>query len=238
MEGARVMAKVVMDRELKEGRLLTRENRFVAKVELEGEEVIAYVPNPGRMEELMIPGTKVFVAHYPKANRKTEYSLLLVDYNDNLISIDSHLTNRLVENALLEGDLVQFRGYEEIKPEYTYGNSRLDFYLRGKGKKCLIEVKSATLVEEGVAKFPDAPTKRGRRHLDELIKAHQEGYRVAVIFIIQRADAYKFTPHQRIDLKFAEKLKEAAENGVEIYAYNCNISTTEVSINQTVEVDV
>ncbi|WP_218059021.1 DNA/RNA nuclease SfsA [Orenia metallireducens] len=232
------MARVVMDRELKEGRLIIRENRFVAKVDLKGQEVKAYVPNPGRMEELMIPGTKVFVAHYPKAQRKTDYSLLLVEYNDMLISIDSHLTNKLVENALLEGTLSQFRGYEEIRAEYTYGNSRLDFYLRGKDKKCLIEVKSATLVEEGVAKFPDAPTKRGRRHLDELIKAYQEGYRVAVIFIIQRNDAYKFIPHQRIDLKFAEKLKEATENGVEVYAYNCTVTTREVSIDQEVEVDV
>ncbi|WP_018247258.1 DNA/RNA nuclease SfsA [Orenia marismortui] len=231
------MALVELD-ELQEGKLISRENRFVAKVELDGKEVVAYVPNPGRMEELMLPKTKVYLAHYPNTNRKTEYSLLLVKYNNTLVSIDSHLTNKIVEKSLLEEDLEEFTGYSEIKGEYSYGKSRLDFFLKNGEEKCLVEVKSATLVENGVAKFPDAPTKRGRRHLDELIKAKKEGYRVGVIFIIQRDDAYKFIPHQRIDLKFAEKLKEAIEKGVEVYAYNCNISKKAVELNHRVDVEI
>lgn len=230
------MATIKMDQKLQEGRLIARENRFVAQVKLDEQEIRAYVPNPGRMEELMVPGTRCFLAHYPGGDRKTKYDLLLMEYQDRLVSINSHLPNKLVNKALQEKEIVSFKDYDQIKPEYSYGNSRLDFFLHNKVEKALIEVKSATLVEDRIAKFPDAPTKRGRRHLDELMLAKEEGYRAAVIFIIQRDDARKFTPNQRIDLKFADKLKEAAANGVEIYAYNCNVTLEGISLKEQVEV--
>lgn len=132
----------------------------------------------------------------------------------------------------------EINDYIDIKAEYTYGKSRLDFYLDGEGGEYLLEVKSATLVEDGVAKFPDAPTERGRRHLDELIQAKKEGYRVGVIFIIQREDAFQFTPHRRIDLAFGDKLEEAAKAGVEVYAYNCKLDKERIYLNEQVEVRV
>ncbi len=232
------MTVIKSEQKLQEGRLISRENRFVAIVELDGQEVRAYVPNPGRMEELMVLGARVFLSYHPEDNRKTKYNLLLVEYNDRLISIDSHLPNKLVAKALNERCLAEFSDYDRVKAEYNYGNSRLDFLLEGQKHNTLIEVKSATLVEEGVAKFPDAPTKRGRRHLDELIAAKREGYQAVVIFIIQRDDAIKFVPHQRIDLKFAKKLKEAVNKGVKAYAYNCQISTEEVSLNQAIPIEL
>ena len=230
------MAKVKFE-DLVAGKLVERENRFVAQVQLEDKKVRAYVPNPGRMEELMVPGTEVFVYHVPQKDRKTKYNLSLVSYNDRLVSINSQLPNQLILKALNNQELSPYKEYTNIKAEHNFGNSRLDFYLQG-AEDVLIEVKSATLVENKVAKFPDAPTKRGRRHLDELIKARAEGYRAGVIFVIQRDDADKFIPHRRIDLKFADKLKEAEEAGVEIYAWNCEVDLDGIELKEDVNVEV
>ena len=233
------MAVITRGQQLQSGKLVNRENRFVAQVRLDNDQLItAYVPNPGRMEELMIPGSKVLVGHYPSKSRKTEYDLLVVEYNDTLVSIDTRIPNQIVELALNNKEIPEFKNYSKIKPEYTYGNSRLDFLLENKQEKCLIEVKSVTLVENKVAKFPDAPTKRGRRHLEELIAAKKQGYRTAVIFIIQRNDAREFIPHDRIDLKFAEKLRKAKNSGVEIYAYDCQITEQKIRFNIPVNVNV
>ena len=230
------MAKVEFEN-LKQGKLIERENRFVAQVQLAEKQVKTYVPNPGRMEELMVPGTEVYVYHVAQKDRKTEYNLALVNYQDHLVSINSQLPNQLILKALEKQELSPYEDYTEIKAEHSFGNSRLDFYLPG-AEEVLIEVKSVTLVEEKIAKFPDAPTKRGRRHLGELIEAVNQGYRAGVVFVIQRDDAQQFEPHQRIDLKFAEKLKEAQEAGVEIYAWNCKVDLEGIAIKDQVVVEV
>ena len=219
------------------GELIERKNRFVAEVKLSEKIITAYVPNPGRMEELMVPGTEVFVYHVSDKERKTDYNLSLVSYKDQLVSINSQLPNQLFLNALEEQELAPYAAFNKIKAEHSYGDSRLDFYLPGR-KEVLIEVKSVTLVEDRIAKFPDAPTKRGRRHLSELIKAVKDGYRAGVNFVIQRSDVDKFKPHQRIDLEFAEKLKAAKEAGVEVYAWSCEVNLTEIELLEEIAVEL
>ncbi|MBM7555484.1 DNA/RNA nuclease SfsA [Halanaerobacter jeridensis] len=230
------MARVEFEN-LEQGELIERENRFVAQVKLDDKKIKAYVPNPGRMEELMVPGTEVYVYHVPQKDRKTKYNLSLINYNNRLVSINSQLPNQLILNALEKQELQPYSQYTNIKAEHSYGNSRLDFYLQGQDE-VLIEVKSVTLVEDKVAKFSDAPTERGRRHLSELIQAKKEGYRTGVIFLIQRDDANKFIPHRRIDLQFADKLKEAQEAGVEIYAWNCQVNLEGIELEEEINVEV
>ena len=230
------MSKVKFNN-LERGKLISRDNRFVAQVRLEDQEITAYVPNPGRMEELMIPGTEVFVYHVSQKDRKTEYNLSLINYQGRLVSINSQLPNKLILSALEGQELEPYNQYSNIKAEHSFGDSRLDFYLQGE-KEVLVEVKSATLVEDQIAKFPDAPTKRGRRHLDELIQAVGQGYRAGVIFVVQRNDANQFRPHKRIDLKFAEKLKEAKAAGVEVYSWNCKIDLQKIQLNQRIDVQI
>ncbi|GAB6137488.1 DNA/RNA nuclease SfsA [Halanaerobaculum tunisiense] len=223
---------------LQAGRLIERSNRFVAKVNLEGEKVKAYVPNPGRLEELMLPEAKVFVKYKAKPGRTTDYDLLLIEHQGELVSLDTRLPNKLVAKGLEEDYFPQFRAYSEIIAEYTIGDSRLDFLLRNKEEECLIEVKSVTLVEDNVAKFPDAPTKRGRRHLEELIAASDKGYRSIVLFVIQRENIDYFTPCRRIDLELADKLEAAREAGVEIYAYACETNRDRIKLDKEIEVRI
>ncbi|GAB6100620.1 DNA/RNA nuclease SfsA [Halanaerocella petrolearia] len=231
------MSKIEFEN-LEVGKLIERPNRFVAIVDLDGEEIKAYLPNPGRLEELMLPGAKVFVKHEAKPGRKTEYDLLLIEQDGELISLDTRLPNKLVNQALETNFFSEFKDYQEVIAEYTVGNSRLDFLLRNGEEECLIEVKSVTLVEDKIAKFPDAPTKRGRRHLDELIEAHQKGYRSVVLFIIQRQNIDYFTPCRRIDLDFAQKLEETIDAGVEVYAYQCQTNTDGIKLDNQIKVKV
>ena len=136
-----------------------------------------------------------------------------------LVSVDTRVPNRLVFLALKNKDITEFSKYDFVKPESGYGSSRFDFFLSNDNEKCLLEVKSCTLVENGVALFPDAPTSRGRRHLLELIDAKKEGYRACVLFVVQRVNAHVFGPNDKTDPGFGEAFRKALKNGVEAYAY-------------------
>jgi sugar fermentation stimulation protein A len=212
-----------------EGETLTaifqgRPNRFSALVRVEGEILLVYLPNPGRMRELLTEGTTVTLRKAWKEGRKTRFDLIGVVQNGHRVSLDSRLPNRLVLSALRNREIEEFATYNTIMPEYSYGHSRVDFFLANEKERCLLEVKSTTLIEEGVAKFPDAVTERGRRHVNELKKAKGEGYRACVLFVVQRDDAHAFAPCEKVDPKFGEALRRAAANGVEVYAYKTNIS--------------
>lgn len=208
--------------EFRPARFCQRLNRFVAQVEIDGEIVSAHVPTSGRLGELLLPGADVQVRRGVNPKRKTAWDLMLVKTGDTWVSLDSRLPNYLVGQLLREDELPPFAGARDIKPEYKYGESRLDFaFTDGEGQRTLVEVKSVTLVEECVAMFPDAPTLRGTRHLEELARAVGEGYRAAVLFIIQRDDATSFAPNHRTDPAFAQALRRAKEAGVEIYAWKC-----------------
>jgi len=214
-----------------------RPNRFLGEVEINGSPALCFIPNPGRMEELLRTGARVYLLEKSSEHRKTRYDLVLVDLGGTLVSADSRAPNRVVAEAVEAGLLPEFRGLRIEKREPVFTDSRLDFRLAGASGQLLLEVKSCTLVEAGVGLFPDAPTERGRRHLHALIKASETG-RAAVLFLIQRADARAFQPNEGTDPRFAEALREAAERGVEIYAYNSKVTLRGVSINRRVPVEL
>jgi sugar fermentation stimulation protein A len=210
-----------------------RDNRFRVTVRMEGHPVWAHLPNSGRLRELLVPGRPVLLAAAQALGRLTPYDLLMVDLDGTLVSIDARMPSRVLYEALQAGRLEEFAGYAEVRREVTYGQSRLDLVLeRGPDDgRCFIEAKSVTLVEDGVALFPDAPTQRGRRHLGELARARAEGHRAAVVFVVQRDDATSFSPHDEADPAFGQALREAAQAGVEIYAYKCRVSEREVALD-------
>ena len=225
-----------------EGRLcrgvfLDRPNRFLAMVKVEEAVVPSFLPNPGRLDELLFPGAEVLLKKVgAKRHRKTEYDLIGVLHGNQMVSVDTRVPNRLVLEALRNRDLDEFSEYPVIHPEYRYGHSRIDFYLANDEEWCLLEVKSCTLVEDGVALFPDAPTERGRRHLTELIKAKREGGRACVLFVVQRSDAQRFTPNDSTDPAFGTMLRRAVWEGVEAYAYVAQFSGRRIILNGRIEV--
>jgi sugar fermentation stimulation protein A len=162
-------------------------------------------------------------------HRRTAYDLLLVEYAEELVSVDARLPNRLFAEAVTDGTLEPFRGTTSVKAEVRRGESRLDFCLITPTGTCWVETKSVTLVENSVALFPDAPTLRGQRHLGELIDLVDEGFRAAVVFIIQRQDATSFAPNKAADPAFAHMLDEAVSSGVEVYGFRCAVSRQSIA---------
>ena len=214
-----------------------RHNRFLGEVEMDGGRALCYIPNPGRMEELLKIDVRVHLLERVSELRKTRYDLVLVDFGGVLVSVDSRAPNNVVAEAIEAGRLPEFHGLRIDKREFVFEDSRLDFRLTGGSASLMLEVKSCTLAEGRTGLFPDAPTERGRRHLHALVRALDLG-RAAVLFLIQRGDADNFQPNRRADPGFAEALTEAAERGVEVYAYNSKVTREGVSINNRVPVEL
>ena len=206
-----------------EARFLRRVNRFTAFVELNGQEEMVHVKNTGRCKELLLEGARVFLEEADKAGRKTKYSLIAVYKGDVLVNMDSQAPNQMAAEALAEGKIAEIGEVNFLKREVKYENSRFDLYYQKGTKKGFIEVKGVTLEEDGVAKFPDAPTERGAKHLRELIKAKEEGYEAAVLFVIQMKGVKEFRPNEERDKNFALALREAAAAGVQVLAYDCGV---------------
>jgi len=219
------------------GRFLKRDNRFRVAVQLDDGPVAAHLPNSGRLTELLTPGRRCWLARLDAPHRKTAFDLKLMEYAGVLVSVDARLPNPLFAEALAAEHLVPFQGYRQVEREVTSGQSRLDFRLNGPPGVCWVEVKSVTLVEQGVGRFPDAPTTRGARHLEELIAIVEAGERAAVVFVVQRPDAQRFVPHHRADPTFSATLREAAERGVEVHAWTCTVQRREITIAQPIPVD-
>ncbi len=217
---------------LKRGRFLQRLNRFACLVEVSGRAVRAYLPNPGRLQELLVEGAEVLLRNGGK-RRKTACDLIGVKAGETWVSVDSRVPNVLFKEAINSNSLKEFAGYRIVQKEVKFGESRLDFLLE---PPCLVEVKSCTLAEKGIARFPDAPTARGRRHLMELVEARSQGYRCAVVFIIQRSDALAFAPNDATDRAFGKTLRKAAGKGVEVLAYRCRFNGREIWIAGKVRV--
>ena len=224
------------DTELVEARFIRRLNRFAALVELDDREVMVHVANTGRMTELLTPGRPVLLRPASKPGRKTAFDLMLVDLGSTLCSTDSRLPPHLVEEAFLKRRLQPFAGYHEARREVTFQESRFDLMLTGESRICYVETKSVNLVEDRVALFPDAPTIRGVKHLGTLVKAVQAGHRAAAIFVIQRPDAEAFRPHPTADPQFANALRDSVSHGVEVYAYNCNVTSRSIRIHRRIPV--
>ncbi len=219
---------------IKDGRFLSRPNRFIAQVEIDGEEHTVHVKNTGRCRELLTPGATVFLEKSGNPLRKTQDDLVAVYKGNMLVNMDSQSPNKAVAEWLRSGGLL--KNPTLVKPETKYGDSRLDFYIENETEKMYAEVKGVTLEVDGVAKFPDAPTERGRKHLGELIKAKQEGYRAAAIFVIQMKGCKCFNPNTERDPAFAKELKRAYESGVEILAVDCKVTPDSMTIDKRIEV--
>ena len=220
-------------------RFRTRKNRFTAVVDLAGEDVLAHVANSGRLKELFQPGAEVYLIDKRLPHRTTAYDLALVKYDGVLVSVDARVPNRVVRDAINKGLLPEFSGFRVVRSEIPFGRSRLDLLLENKdAKRVLVEVKSVTLVNDGTARFPDAPTERGARHLGELVLAVQEGYRSAIVFLIQREDAVSFSPNDMTDPAFGQALRGAVRAGVEVYAYICRVTLEDVQITGSLPVNL
>lgn len=221
---------------IKQGLFISRPNRFIAKVNIDGEEQTVHVKNTGRCRELLKENAVVFLEKSNNPNRKTQYDLISVYKGDILINMDSQSPNKVVGEWLAEGGFL--KNPTLIKPEATYGNSRFDFYLENNSEKAYIEVKGVNLEVDGTAQFPDAPTERGRKHLRELIKAKQNGYRTAAVFVIQMKGCKCFEPNDKTDPAFAQELKRAVENGVEIIALDCKVTQNSIKIDTEIKINI
>ena len=217
------------------GEFVYRQNRFLGKVRINGEIISCFIPNPGRMIELLYPGAEVYLVEKTSDKRKTRFDIILVNLDGVLVSIDSRIPNQIISEAISNNLIPEFFGTKIERREYTWGRSRIDFVLKDESKKIFLEVKSCTLVHDNVAYFPDAPTERGSRHLKTLVDLLPLG-RATMLFLIQRSDAILFQPNLLTDPIFSNNLGEAFEKGVEIYAYNSNVSVKGVSIKNRVPV--
>lgn len=211
------------------GRFIARPNRFIAHVEIAGQEEIVHVKNTGRCKELLVPGATVYVEHFPEGKRKTKYDLIAVEKQNILINMDSQAPNKVVQEWLVARE--PFGKITYLKPECKHGDSRFDFYLEMGTKKMFIEVKGVTLEENGVVMFPDAPTERGVKHVQELCACVEQGYAAVVIFVVQMSGMRYFTPNRRTHLAFAEALERAEACGVRMLALSCAVTPDSLAIN-------
>lgn len=219
-----------------EVRFVSRPNRFIAKVVLNEEIIDVHVKNTGRCKELLVPGTLVVLAESDNLSRKTKYDLVCVKKGKRWINMDSQIPNKAAEEWIRGGGL--FEEKIQVFTERKYGNSRFDLYVESDKRKAFIEVKGVTLEEEDVVRFPDAPTERGIKHLKELIHCIEEGYEAYILFVIQMKGVLRFEPNWERHQEFAEVLREAAEKGVHILAFDCDVTENEMLISAPVPVDL
>ena len=216
------------------GRFLERPNRFLARVEMEGQEVLCHVKNTGRCRELLNPGAVVYLQKSDNPNRKTGYDLIAVEKGEMLINMDSQIPNYVAAEWLRKGRL--FPEDANIQMERRYGNSRFDIYAEAGDRKAFLEVKGVTLEVEGQARFPDAPTERGVKHVRELMGCVQEGYEAYLLLVIQMTGIQSFAPNWDTHPAFGSALQEAARAGVQILAYDCQVRPDEIVLDQPVPV--
>ncbi|MBQ8786279.1 MAG: DNA/RNA nuclease SfsA [Oscillospiraceae bacterium] len=212
-------------------KFLSRPNRFIAYVELDGRIEKCHVKNTGRCRELLVEGCIVYLERAQNPERKTRFDLVAVEKNGILINMDSYAPNLAVGEFL-----PKLFPDSKIRAEYKHGNSRFDFYIEDNIKRILLEVKGVTLENDGVVMFPDAPTERGAKHVAELSESIGEGYEAYLFFVVQMKGVKYFTLNEATDPKFADAVRKAAECGVKILAYDCNVTPETMEINERVEV--
>lgn len=211
-----------------------RPNRFIAHVELNGKIEVCHVKNTGRCRELLIPGCRVYVQHQPSPTRKTAYDLIAVEKGERLLNMDANAPNRVFNEYVRAGRFL--RGWSVIRPETTHGDSRFDFYLESPGHRLFAEVKGVTLEDDGVMRFPDAPTERGVKHLEGLARCVQEGYEAWAVFVIQTENVRWMEPNRRTHPAFADALRQAAQAGVHLLALDCHTEPDRLEICRPVEI--
>ncbi len=219
-----------------EGIFLSRPNRFIAQVLIDGKEQTVHVKNTGRCKELLVSGVAVWLQKSSNPLRKTAFDLIAVKKGDLLINMDSQIPNAVAAEWLKKA--VLFSPDAVIKREVTFGNSRFDLYVEDKTRKAFIEVKGVTLEKDGVASFPDAPTLRGVKHINELIDCVERGFKAYIIFIIQMKGVNLFTPNYETHFEFGETLKRARENGVKIIALDCIVTPDSIEADKFIKIEL
>lgn len=210
-----------------------RPNRFIAYVEIDGQEQVVHVKNTGRCRELLVPGARVWCQKADNPARKTQFDLITVKKGERLINMDAQAPNAAAREWLENGGLGAVCA---LRPETVHGDSRYDFSFTLEGKPCFLEVKGVTLENDGVCAFPDAPTERGAKHLRGLAEAARQGYGAYVLFVIQMEDVKYFHPNDKTDRDFGAALREAAACGVNILAVKCTVSRDEMRISGSVPI--
>jgi len=226
-----------INEKIEEAIFINRPNRFIANVNLNGEEKVVHVPNTGRCKEIFIKGTRVILRKFELGKRKTEYDLISAYKGVKLINIDSQMPNKIVFEALENKKIQKLNKYENIEKEKTFLSSRFDFRLYNNNEDIYyLEVKGVTLEEMSIAKFPDAPTLRGEKHVRELIKAKQDGFGAGIVFLIQIEDVKSFTPNKDMDEKFSRAILDAKSNNVDLFAYNCIVKEDEIMLKDEIQI--
>ena len=223
-----------------EGVFLSRPNRFIAQVLVDGKEETVHVKNTGRCKELLVDNARVYLSVSDNPARKTKYDLVgvekVTDRGTLLINMDSQIPNDAVAEWLPVSGL--FSESAVIRREYTFGKSRFDFFVQDADKKAFIEVKGVTLENDGIVSFPDAPTERGVKHIEELISALEQGYESYIVFVVQMKGVVEFRPNRERHPQFADVLKKADEAGVKIVAVDCLVAADEMKIDSEIKVNL
>ncbi len=215
------------------GIFISRENRFVAHVLLDGRREVCHVKNTGRLREILTEGATVYLEKSDKPERKTAYDLVAAEKDGGIINIDSQAPN-IAAGEYLRKIFPDCR----IKPECKYGSSRFDFYIEGDGRRIFAEVKGVTLFRDGRALFPDAPTHRGVKHVTELARCIGEGYEAFVLFVIQSGRNVVFSPNDETHPQFGEALREAQTQGVRIIAVNCDVTADSMTVRGEIPTEI
>ncbi|MFD3155309.1 DNA/RNA nuclease SfsA [Haloimpatiens sp. FM7330] len=230
---------MIFSKRIMSAEFIERPNRFQAYVYINGKKEMVHVPNTGRCKEILLPGTKVLLREENNPNRKTRFDLIAGYKDKKLINIDSQIPNKVVEEALRARKIDQLKKYTNIEREKTFGNSRFDFKLTDKNdNKYYLEVKGVTFENDGITMFPDAPTERGKKHLLELVQVIKEGYGAGVLFLIQMDNVNKFMPYDNMDKAFSDALRLAAQNNVDIFAYDCSVGRNFITMKNKVQVEL
>jgi len=220
---------------IRKAEFICRPNRFIAHVLMDGEEVICHVKNTGRLKELLLPGATVFLEESDNMSRKTRFDLVGVLRGDEVVNIDSQAPNQAVGEWLKSGGLFEDISY--VKAEARYGDSRFDYYIESSsGRKAFLEVKGVTLLQDRVARFPDAPTTRGVKHIGELVKCLEDGYEAYILFLLEMKGSKWMEPNDVTHPAFGKALREAAEKGVKVLAYDCLVTPESLEVDKKVEV--
>ncbi len=225
---------IVRYERMKVGRFIDRPNRFIAHVEIDGEIETVHVKNTGRCAELLTDHATVFVQKSNNPERKTQWDLIAVQKGNRMVNMDSQITNVVVEEWIRGGNL--FEDVVSLRREVTFGKSRFDLYVETGNRKIFIEVKGVTLENDGVVQFPDAPSERAIKHVEELVEAKKQGYEAYVFFVVQMKDVSYFTPNRVTHEAFADVLRVAKSKGVEVIAYDCKVVSDAIEIAEEVPV--
>jgi sugar fermentation stimulation protein A len=227
---------VNIEKNIFKAKFINRPNRFKAYIYKDEEEMIVHVPNTGRCREILVPGASVILREENNPARKTKYDLIGGYKGERFINIDSQIPNSVVDEALKLKRIEALTRFNIIEREKTFGNSRFDFRLKNGEEEYYLEVKGVTFEEDGKTMFPDAPTERGRKHLLELVEVIKSGRGAGVLFLIQMEGVEYFTPHDEMDKAFGEALRFAKANGVEVFAYDCFVSESSITLKSQIKI--